>query len=134
MTRLFEKNKRKRRPADIDITPLIDVMFMLILFLVITATFIQGSIEVDLPVGSPPPLQDNRQVVLTVTRDSEILWGGENVPSGELLPRIEEAIRGNVDILLAGDRDARYGDVAELLDLLRRSGVTSVGLAFEGSR
>ena len=131
MARFYRK---KRRAADIDITPLIDVMFMLILFLVITATFVQGAIEVSLPTGSPPPLSDNRQVVLTVTRDSGVLWGGVSVSGDELPPRIEEALRENVDILLAGDRDARYGDVAELMDLLRRNGVLSVGLAFEGVR
>jgi len=134
MARFFRVERKKRRAADIDITPLIDVMFMLILFLVITAAFVQGSIDVSLPRGSPPPLSDNRQVVLTVTRDAEIFWGGISVSRADLLPHIEEALRENVDILLAGDRDARYGDVAELMDLLRQSGVPSVGLAFEGIR
>jgi len=134
MARSYRAEKKRRRSADIDITPLIDVMFMLILFLVITATFVQGSIDVALPAGSPPPLSDNRQIVLTITRYSEILWGGVSVSRDDLLPHIEEALRENADILLAGDRDARYGDVAELMDLLRRSGVPSVGLAFEGAR
>ena len=134
MARFFRAERKKRRTVDIDITPLIDVMFMLILFLVITAAFVQGSIDVSLPRGSPPPLPDNRQVVLTITKDSEILWGGVSVSSADLLPHIEEALREDVDILLAGDRDARYGDVAELMDLLRLNGVLSVGLAFEGFR
>ena len=134
MARFFRAERKKRRTADIDITPLIDVMFMLILFLVITAAFVQGSIDVSLPRGSPPPLPDNRQIVLTITKDSEILWGGISVSSADLLPHIEEALREDVDILLAGDRDARYGDVAELMDLLRLNGVPSVGLAFEGFR
>ena len=134
MTHFLQSKRKKRRTVDIDITPLIDVMFMLILFLVITAAFVQGAIDVSLPRGAPPPLPDNRQIVLTVTKDSEVLWGGVSVSSADLLPRIEEALRENVDILLAGDREARYGDVAELMDFLRQSGVQSVGLAFEGVR
>jgi len=134
MARFFRVERKKRRVADIDITPLIDVMFMLILFLVITAAFVQGSIDVSLPRGTPPPLPDNRQIVLTITKDSEIFWGGIRVSSADLQPHIEEALREDVDILLAGDRDARYGDVAELMDLLRLNGVLSVGLAFEGGR
>jgi len=134
MARFYRVGKKKRRAADIDITPLIDVMFMLIFFLVVTAAFVQGSIDVSLPRGTPPPLPDKRQIVLTITKDSEIFWGGKSVSSDDLLLYVAEALIESADILLAGDRDARYGDVAELMDLLRLSGVPSVGLAFEGGR
>ena len=115
-----------------DITPLIDVLFMFILFFVLTAAFVQGSVNVSLPRGTPPALSDREPIVLTITKDSEILWAGEKLSSGDLVPRVSTAVAENLDILIAGDRDARYGDVAELMDLLRREGVPSVGLAFEG--
>ena len=121
-----------RRSADLDITPLIDVMFMLIIFFVLTAAFVQGSLDVVLPRGGPPPLSDKQPIVLTITKDSEILWAGEKLSNNDLIPRVAAAVAENSDILIAGDRDARYGNVAELMDLLRRHGVLSVGLAFEG--
>ena len=124
----------KRRSADLDITPLIDVMFMFIIFFVLTAAFVQGSVDVSLPVGMPRSLSDKEPVVLTITKDSEILWAGERLSSGDLAPRVAAALAESDDILIAGDKDARYGDVAELLDLLRRSGVPSVGLAFESGK
>ena len=123
---------RGRRSLNLDITPLIDVLFMFIIFFVLTAAFVQGSIDVALPQGIPPSLSDKEPIVLTVTKDSEILWAGERLSSGDLAPRVASAVAENSDILIAGDRDARYGDVAELMDLLRRQGVLSVGLAFEG--
>ena len=122
----------ERKKADMDITSLIDVMFMLIIFFVVTAVFVQGSVEVSLPRGLPPPLSDEEPIVLTVTKDSEILWAGEKLSSDDLAPRVAAAVAESSDILIAGDKDARYGDVAELMDLLRRHGVESVGLAFEG--
>ena len=125
---------RKRKPVDVDITPLMDVLFMLIIFFVVTAAFVQGSMEVSLPSGTPPPLPDRKQIVLTITKDSEILWAGKSVSSSDILSRVAEALLESADILLAGDKDARYGDVAELMDLLRQSGVPSVGLAFEGGK
>lgn len=114
-----------------DITSLIDVLFMLIIFFVTTTAFVQGSTDVSLPKGAPL-LSSKEFIVLTVTKNSEILWAGERLLSGDLARRVA-ALPPSADILLAGDRDARYGDVAELLNHLRRYGVPSVGLAFEGA-
>jgi biopolymer transport protein ExbD len=132
MKRQGARGRRKRKAADVDITSLIDVLFMLIIFFVITTAFVQGSVDVSLPRGTPPPFSDKEQIVVTVTKDSEILWAGERLSSGDLAPRVAAALAESADILLAGDRDARYGDVAELMDQLRSQGVQAVGLAFEG--
>jgi biopolymer transport protein ExbD len=122
------------RGADIDITPLIDILFMLIIFFVLTAAFVRGSVNVSLPSGTPPSLSDGEQIVLTVTRDLEILWAGEKISSSDLASRAAEAVAQNADILVAGDEDARYGDVAEILDILRAGQVKNVGLAFKGGK
>ncbi|MDR1378226.1 MAG: biopolymer transporter ExbD [Synergistaceae bacterium] len=132
MTRQGSRRGRKRKAVELDITSLIDVLFMLIIFFVITTAFVQGSVNVSLPSGTPPPLSDREQIVLTITKDSEILWAGERLASEDLAQRVMAALAESADILLAGDRDARYGNVAELMDQLRRQGVPSVGLAFEG--
>ena len=104
---------KNRRTADIDITPLIDVLFMLIIFFVLTTSFVQGALNVDLPIGSPSGSSSGKQVVLTVERDSSLLWAGERISSGDLASRVAKAVAGSEDILVAGDRAARYGDVSE---------------------
>jgi biopolymer transport protein ExbD len=124
--------RKKRSTADIDITPLIDVLFMLIIFFVLTTAFVQGSIDVELPIGSTPPLSAKNPIVVTVGKDASILWAGEKISSWDLALRVEEAIARDEDILVAGDRDAPYGDVAELLNSLRLLGVEDVSLAFGG--
>lgn len=123
---------RNRRTADIDITPLIDVLFMLIIFFVLTTSFVQGALNVDLPIGSPSRSSSGKQVVLTVEKDSSLLWAGEKISSGDLPPLVAKAVASSEDILVAGDRAARYGDVSELLNLLRELGVRDVALVFEG--
>jgi biopolymer transport protein ExbD len=122
----------RRQGAEIDITPLIDVLFMLIIFFVLTTAFVQGAADVDLPDGAAPPVLDRNPIVVTVTKDSGLLWAGERVSRDELPARVSSVIESSGDILIAGDSDAPYGDVAELLDELRGFGVKSVGLAFEG--
>lgn len=127
------RKKRGKRGVDIDITPLIDVLFMLIIFFVLTTAFVQGAVSIDLPSGDPPPVSEKNPIVVTVTKESQILWKGEAVSSPDLAPLVAEALARSDDILVAGDREANYGRVAELLDTLRKLGVHNVGLAFESS-
>ncbi|MDR2779872.1 MAG: biopolymer transporter ExbD [Synergistaceae bacterium] len=118
----------RRRVADPDITPLIDVLFMLIIFFVLTAVFVRGAIEIELPRGGPPPVRDSNPIVVTVTEDSRILWAGGEVTRSELPELVRGARAKSDDILIAGDRNAPYGGVAELLDELRGLGVENVGM------
>jgi biopolymer transport protein ExbD len=120
-----------RRGADIDITPLIDVLFMLIIFFVLTTVFVQGSVDVELPKGDAPPLAHKNPIVVTVTKDARILWAGDETPPAGLPGLAAKALAASEDILIAGDRETPYGEVASLLDRLRNLGVESVGLAFE---
>ena len=126
------RRRNRRGGAGIDITPLIDVLFMLIIFFVLTTAFVQGGVTVDLPTGDPPPMTEKNPIVLTVTKGGEFLWAGEKISRDRVAPLALAARAKSEDILVAGDRDARYGDVAELLDELRRAGVENVGIAFEG--
>ncbi len=123
---------RRRRRPELDITPLIDVLFMLIIFFVLTANFLQGRIEVDLPVGEAVAKTEENALLLTVRKDGSVLWGDRETRTEELAPLAAEAAAARRDILLAGDREAPYGAVAEVLDVLRREGIVSTGLALQG--
>ena len=120
------------RSADVDLTPLIDVLFMLILFFVLTAVFVRGSVEIALPRGNPPPVTGRDPVVITERDDSVMLWAGVPVSRADLPELVSAALARSGDILIAGDRSAPYGIVAEVLDELRGLGVESVGLVFSG--
>ena len=124
--------RTSRRGVDVDITPLIDVLFMLIIFFVLTTVFVQGAITINLPQGSASPVSESSPIMVTVTASSEILWAGEAVSHDDLPALVADVLARSGDILLAGDRKAPYGEVARVLDSLRALGVGSVGLAFEG--
>ena len=117
----------RRGSPDLDITPLIDILFMLILFFVLAATFDRGGLSVDLPRGTAQEAQ-NRPFTLTVTPEGTILAEGTPVAPGEAVRRAVEAAGTGRPVALAGDRKAPYGVVAELLDGLRVQGVRAVGL------
>lgn len=123
------KRRKQRRTADIDITPLIDVLFMLIIFFVLMASFIQGSIEVTLPVGGGAPVSGDA-IVVTVQKNGAILWNGRPAEVGEIARLARDA--GGREVVIAGDRDAPYGAVTEILRILRGEGVGTAGLLMGG--
>jgi len=123
------RRRKSRRFADIDITPLIDVLFMLIIFFVLTATFIQGKLDIDLPSGEGETSEMKNTMILTIEKDGAIFWDGLRVAQEEL-PELARGA-GDRDILIAGDKNAPYGRVAEVLSILRKVGVTSAGLLME---
>ena len=120
----------RKQGLNVDITPLIDVLFMLIIFFVLTAVFVQGSVPVDLPQGQAPQVQERKPIVVAVTKDARIFWGGELVASDDLPRLVADAKAASDDLLIAGDTGALYGAVAEVLDSLRNLGIESVGLLF----
>ena len=122
--------RRNRRHAEIDITPLIDVLFMLIIFFVLTASFVQGKLDVQLPSGEGSSADTQGAVIVTVAADRQIFWEGREVTREELKKLAAES-KGR-EMLVAGDEKVPYGDIAGLLSLLRKEGVTSAGLMLSG--
>lgn len=125
------KRRRRRQTANIDITPLIDVLFMLIIFFVLTASFVQGRIEVALPVGGGEAAATGA-VTLTVEKNGRIYWDGRETSRGEIA-RLATRSRGR-EIVIAADKDASYGAVADILEILRGEGIGSAGLLMRGGK
>lgn len=124
-------SRRRERSIALDFTSLIDVLFMLVIFLVLTASFGQGQITVDLPQGEGGRREGNA-VMITVRPGGELLWNGRVVAPEDLPALAAEAVAREEVLLVAGDRDAPYGRVAEVLEALRRAGVESASLALQG--
>ena len=122
---------RRRRSVDVDITPLVDVLFMLIIFFVLTTSFVQGAIDLTLPSGSPSAVPGN-PVVLSVRKDGTLFWSKERISREELSTYVAKIVSKSGDIMITADRDVKYGIVAELMDELQRLGVRELSLAFGG--
>ncbi len=123
--------RRRRNAPDVDLTPLIDVLFMLIIFFVLTAAFVSGEVDVRLPEGQGGPVSDV-PVVIAVHEDGALSWAGEVMETSLVIDAARQAYAEGQSILLAGDRSVAYGTVATLLDRLRRHGVEEVNLALGG--
>jgi biopolymer transport protein TolR len=124
---------RKRLQPDLDLTPLIDVLFMLILFFVLSASLLQGQISVRLPSGQGNALR-GRPVVLEIRPDGKLRYDGKEVDAPTAIERARRETSGGRELVIAADRVVPYGRVAAILESLRSAGVTDVGLALEGGK
>ena len=123
---------RRRVGAEIDITPLIDILFMLIIFFVLASSFVQGRLRVELPRAEGEAGKPDGAVLVTLKEDGGLLWGDEPITSPDLFRRLE-TFPQDEELLVAGDRGAAYGQVVELLDGMRRAGLARVDLALQGA-
>ncbi|MCL2767678.1 MAG: biopolymer transporter ExbD [Synergistaceae bacterium] len=123
---------RKRRASpDVDITPLMDVMFMLIIFFIVTTSFSRGEISVTLPGGQGDKME-GEITVLNVEANGRLLIDGKEVRSSDLAGIAIISEQSGRKFVIAGDKTAPYGVIANILELLRIEGVSTATLAIEG--
>jgi biopolymer transport protein ExbD len=134
------RNDKKRRSApaadepmtDINTTPLIDVMLVLLIMLIITIPIQLHSVNLNMPTGNPPKSDVKPEVLrLDIDATSTILWNGEPVPDrAELENRMERtaALATQPEVHLRPDRKARYEVVAGVMAAAQRLGLTKIGI------
>lgn len=124
--------RKKRAPAEVDLTPLIDVLFILIIFFVLSASFVQGRIPVELPNGRGVP-PEKKNIVLAMDKNGFIYLDGQPVSRDSLGNLAKEAVDRGDTLLLTADKSIPYGEVASVLDILRAGGADSVSLGLKGN-
>jgi len=127
--RSLELRPRPRRRPVLNVTPLIDVLFLLLIFLMVSSTFVEHpAIELDLPQASTSEPVRVDSMRLAIPEDGRLLLDGESVEPAVLGERLREAAAGNPELLLIleADRRSDYGRVIEALDAAREAGVKRI--------
>ena len=121
--------------ADINITPLVDVMLVLLIIFMITAPMLHQGIEVALPQADsePLPMRVDDPLVLSINRDGLVYVQDEPIHPSQLIERLQPlvAARGDDTVFLKGDRELPYGVIMEVLDILHNGGIQHVGMVTE---
>jgi len=119
--------------ASINVTPLVDVMLVLLVVFMVTAPLLTTGLRIDLPEvkAANTPVKDARLLV-TVTKDEKILFGERDVTNDvELEFRSNERVQTESELYIRADKDARYGVVAKVVAAARSAGVKSLNLLVE---
>ncbi len=129
---LISRRRRKNKvKSEVNLTPLIDVMTSLLAIFMITAPLLTTGIPLNLPKGDGKQIQgEDKTLDLGVNEKGEIFVGEDRVALSDLLPKVQAIIteNPNIKMMISADRNASYGDVIEVMALLRTAGYTEVGL------
>ncbi len=130
------KRKRRAAMAEINVTPLVDVMLVLLIIFMVTVTLPAVGVPVELPESRAAPVEEQPdQITISVDRAGTIYIEEDPVPPGGLPAALEALDRGGEQplIVLRGDRSLDYGRVMQVMGELGRAGFTSISLVTDGS-
>ncbi|UCE61293.1 MAG: biopolymer transporter ExbD [Phycisphaerales bacterium] len=123
------KTKEAQLPASIELTPLIDMVFLLLIFFLAATTFHQTEreMQIALPVASStePISTMLREIIINVDTDGRIVVSGQSLEEARLGELIQEAVTANPEqkVTVRGDRRAAYAHIARVLDICKNRGI-----------
>lgn len=128
-----------RRRPNVNITSLIDVLFLLLTFFLVTTSFIeQSALKVELPsMENADRLQREKSFILNVSASGEMAYNGEPVSEGALrgiLTSMSNQVDAGGGLVLRADQGLPYGDVMRILDLIKGAGVKRFIIATEDAQ
>lgn len=126
-----------RAMAEINVTPLVDVMLVLLIVFMVAAPLLTAGVPVDLPNSQARPLkdEDNKPLEITITKEGEIHVGDTEVKFERLVSMLEAMTNTDPDrrVYIRGDENLSYGRVMEIIGAINRAGFRKVALISENS-
>ncbi|MDX8378234.1 MAG: biopolymer transporter ExbD [Mariprofundales bacterium] len=129
----MQLRQHKRRPVVVDITPLVDVVFLLLIFFMVSTSFVENSkLKLTLPdAGQAGSVMVEKQIIITVDANGALFINDKPVTRIELDNNLQKIVQQNKDmpIILRADSQAKHGDVVFILDTLSKNNLTHIGIA-----
>jgi biopolymer transport protein TolR len=133
---LAKRNVGANVNSDINVTPMVDVMLVLLIIFMVITPMLQKGISVDMAkVNNPTPMQDADKedaLLVSVMRDGTVYFGADKVTGGvdTLTGKVKDRLanRNNKEVYLKADARAHFGNVVQVVDAVRAAGVDDLGL------
>jgi biopolymer transport protein TolR len=120
--------------ADINVTPLVDVVLVLLIIFMVTAPLMQRGIDVDLPRTATQTSENEERLIVSVAKDGKIFINDVQIPMDDLREQIQKRVvlmKSKNAVFLRADHTLQYGVIMEIMDEIKRSGIPTVGLVTE---
>ena len=134
---IAKRDEGKKVNSNINVTPMVDVMLVLLIIFMVITPMLNNKVNVDLPVANAAVVMENANkedaVTVAVTRDGKIFLGADQVQAADLGPKVSAKLENKNDkeVYLRADNRAMYGRVMDAVDGIRDAGVSQLGLLTE---
>lgn len=136
LRRGMRPRRRSAAAPGLDLTPMVDVVFLLVIFFMVSTTFItlETGLPVDLPQAQSSQAQPSDLPTITVTRDERVFLAGAEVDRADLPALLQAAMEatGLTTVVLRADETVPHGFVVEVMDLIKRAGAQRIAIATGG--
>ena len=129
-----KRNEGAKVNSDINVTPMVDVMLVLLIIFMVITPMLQKGVSVDLAkVNSPQQMPDADKedaLIVAVMRDGKIFFGNDKIDPDQLTSKVKDRLTGRVDkrVFVRADARAKFGSVVQVVDNVRAAGVDELGL------
>lgn len=120
--------------AEINVTPFVDVVLVLLIIFMVTAPFLSGGLEIDLPKVATKGLDVHEGLIVSIRRDLTLAVGEKVVSSRGFEDALRSARASERPVFLKADQSVPYGTIVEYIARMRRAGVAQLGLVTEPAR
>ena len=124
---------RSKKSAKFDLTPLIDVVFLLLIFFMLTTTFVnlENRVKVNLPSGDFAAAEASENIIVTITENNTIYLNGKLIDPLKLTESVAEKIKEESErtVILEADKNVLHGKVIRVMDLLKKGGAERIAIA-----
>jgi biopolymer transport protein TolR len=117
--------------SDINVTPFVDVMLVLLIIFMVTAPMMIQGVDVSLPEATAMPLESEKEhLVITINKDNQVFINDFQVTVDFLQEKLEKILQGRTDreVYLKADRDISYGMVVRIMSEIKSAGVENLGM------
>jgi biopolymer transport protein TolR len=131
---IAKRDEGSKVNSDINVTPMVDVMLVLLIIFMVVTPMLQKGVSVDLAkVNNPEQMPDADKedaLIVAVMRDGKVFFGNDQIAVDQLTSKVKDRLANRVDkrVYLRADARAKYGNVVEVVDNVRAAGVDQLGL------
>jgi len=134
---IAKRNEGAKVNSDINVTPMVDVMLVLLIIFMVITPMLQKGISVDMAkVNNPTPMEDADKedaLLVSVMKNGDVFFGSDKVPVDSLTSKVKDRLtnRTNKIVYVKADARAHFGNVVQVVDGVRSAGVDDLGLLTE---
>jgi biopolymer transport protein ExbD len=129
----LEQGDAPQHLSEINVTPLVDVMLVLLIIFIVTAPLLTHHVKLNLPKAEAQVSKVEDPIVISMTREGQVYWNEAFIAASELQIRFQELVMGGADptVELRADGKVQYQQVVHLMALIQKAGVTKLSIVTE---